>query len=227
MDYRKHYNNLIDRARVRTIDGYIERHHIIPRCMGGTDDESNIVKLTGAEHFVAHQLLVKIYPTNHSLAHALKILMGSNNYNNKQFEWVRKKAVQTSIAFHTGRKRSTETRQRISSALKGKRLGVKFTDEHKQNISKGRKGIVFTDEHRKNISTRVFTKEWCEKLSEANKNRILINHSEKVKAGITEASRKKLSILRKNAPKLICPHCLKEVDVANFKRWHGDNCKVK
>ena len=208
MDYRKHYNNLIDRARVRTIDGYIERHHIIPRCMGGTDDESNIVKLTGAEHFVAHQLLVKIYPTNHSLTHALKILMGSNNYNNKQFEWVRKKAVQTSIAFHTGRKRSLETRQRISSALKGKRLGVKFTDEH-----------------RKNISTRVFTKEWCEKLSEANKNRILINHSERVKAGITEASRKKLSILKKNAPKLTCPHCLKEVDVANFKRWHGDNCK--
>ncbi|AHY25132.1 homing endonuclease [Pectobacterium bacteriophage PM2] len=113
MNYGLHYEKLISRAKSRILKGYKEVHHIIPRCMGGTDEPDNLVALTGAEHYVAHQLLVKMYPGNHSLAHALKILMGSKNYNNKQFEWVRKKAVETSIAFHTGRKRSKETCAKI------------------------------------------------------------------------------------------------------------------
>lgn len=37
------------------------RHHIIPRHMGGTDDLSNIVKLTIEEHVNAHKLLYEKY----------------------------------------------------------------------------------------------------------------------------------------------------------------------
>jgi len=58
MDYEKHYSLLIKKAQKRgTVDGYKEKHHIVPRCMGGTDDKSNIVELTAREHFVAHLLL--------------------------------------------------------------------------------------------------------------------------------------------------------------------------
>lgn len=35
----------------------IHKHHIIPRHMGGTDDESNLIKLTADEHAEAHRLL--------------------------------------------------------------------------------------------------------------------------------------------------------------------------
>ena len=28
-----------------------------------------------------------------------------------------------------------------------------------------------------------------------------------------------------NRPKLKCPHCSKELDPANYKRYHGNNCK--
>jgi hypothetical protein len=57
MNYKMHYERLISRAAGRKVDGYTEKHHITPRCMGGTDDKSNIAILTASEHFVAHQLL--------------------------------------------------------------------------------------------------------------------------------------------------------------------------
>lgn len=62
MNYQKHYELLIERAKSRTLAGYFERHHIIPKCMGGSDEPENIANLAPEEHFVAHQLLVKIYP---------------------------------------------------------------------------------------------------------------------------------------------------------------------
>lgn len=39
---------------------YCESHHILPRSMGGSDDEGNLVNLTPREHYVAHRLLTKI-----------------------------------------------------------------------------------------------------------------------------------------------------------------------
>ena len=36
---------------------YKERHHIIPKCIGGTNDEDNLIDLYAREHFIAHKLL--------------------------------------------------------------------------------------------------------------------------------------------------------------------------
>lgn len=52
MDYQKHYNRLINRARFRLLEGYTEKHHIVPKCMHGTDDANNIVILLPEEHVV-------------------------------------------------------------------------------------------------------------------------------------------------------------------------------
>lgn len=65
MNYQKIYNNLISRAQAREpLSEYKENHHILPRCMGGTDDKENLVYLTGREHFIAHWILTKFndYP---------------------------------------------------------------------------------------------------------------------------------------------------------------------
>lgn len=37
MNYKKYYNLLIERARNRTLDCYVEKHHIIPKCMDGNN----------------------------------------------------------------------------------------------------------------------------------------------------------------------------------------------
>jgi hypothetical protein len=63
MHYQTVYDNLIAKRRKASppIHLYTERHHIVPKSLGGTDDPSNLVVLTGREHWVAHLLLHKIY----------------------------------------------------------------------------------------------------------------------------------------------------------------------
>ena len=49
-------------------DGIIyERHHIIPRCIGGTDDIFNLVDLTPREHYIAHKLLAEEHPNEEKI----------------------------------------------------------------------------------------------------------------------------------------------------------------
>lgn len=93
MDYKKHYSTLIYKGQTRLLEGYSENHHIVPRCMGGTDDPQNLVLLTPEEHYVAHQLLVKIYPNNPGLlTAALAMTMDTHGYRskNKFYGWLRR-----------------------------------------------------------------------------------------------------------------------------------------
>jgi hypothetical protein len=72
MNYSKLYTNLISKSKLREkVDGYTEKHHITPRCLGGGDEGNNIVTLTAREHFIAHCLLSKIYPNNSKIIFAL------------------------------------------------------------------------------------------------------------------------------------------------------------
>lgn len=90
MDYQKIYQQLINRAKARTIVGYTETHHIVPRCMGGTDEQSNLVDLTPEEHYIAHQLLIKMHTTDRRLVYAA-VMMCSNRINNKLYGWIRRR----------------------------------------------------------------------------------------------------------------------------------------
>lgn len=67
MNYQKIYNDLIEkRKEFPYIDGYSEKHHILPRCLGGSDDKDNLVQLSAKEHYIAHLLLCKIYENDKS-----------------------------------------------------------------------------------------------------------------------------------------------------------------
>lgn len=60
--YNNWYNNIIiNRINNPLINKYGERHHIIPKSLGGSDSANNIVKLTPKEHYICHLLLIKIY----------------------------------------------------------------------------------------------------------------------------------------------------------------------
>lgn len=104
MNYQKHYNSLIERAKNRASSkkeaqallGYVEKHHVIPTCMEGTNEKSNLVYLTASEHYVAHQLLVKIYPGNTSLirsAYMMTVDATGGRVNNKRYEWLKKRVA--------------------------------------------------------------------------------------------------------------------------------------
>ena len=96
MNYKLIYEQLVTRGQERPeLEGYKERHHIIPRCMGGDDGEGNLVDLTPEEHFLAHQLLVKVYPGNIKLVRAAMLMsQGGNSQQdrsgNKQYGWLKR-----------------------------------------------------------------------------------------------------------------------------------------
>lgn len=95
MNYNKHYTQLINKAKTRKLLGYKEKHHVIPKCMGGTDSSTNLVILTPEEHYLAHLLLVKMYPDNNSLVYAANNMTVSTNKhkrsNNKRYGWLKRK----------------------------------------------------------------------------------------------------------------------------------------
>lgn len=66
MDYKNIYYKIIKNAKKETENGnrcigYFEKHHILPKSLGGSNDKNNLVKLTAREHFICHWLLVKMY----------------------------------------------------------------------------------------------------------------------------------------------------------------------
>ena len=92
MNYNKIYISIISKAQSRKkLDGYIEKHHIIPRSFGGSDDESNIVELTAREHFLAHFCLWKFSSgiAKYKMARAFSLMRTSpsklqSRYNNSR-----------------------------------------------------------------------------------------------------------------------------------------------
>ena len=58
--YTHWYYLIIERAQSRLISDYTEKHHIIPKSLGGSNNSSNLVSLTAREHFICHMLLTKM-----------------------------------------------------------------------------------------------------------------------------------------------------------------------
>jgi NUMOD3 motif len=146
MDYNLLYERLIMHARLHPPIDYSEEHHIIPRCIGGSDDKCNIVSLTARQHFVAHLILAKIFRGAYGgkLVAAIRLMSGNRRYTSRRYAWVKRLSSETQTItnagnkYNMGKRRSLETRLRISRALKG----LKRSDETKRRIGLSSKGRV-------------------------------------------------------------------------------------
>lgn len=108
MLYDKIYNQLISRAKSRHLDEYTEKHHIIPRCLGGSDDKDNLVALTYREHFLCHKLLCKMHPGNLKLIYAISFMIYSSKtnkrlVNSKDFDYVKRMLAPYMGSWNKGR----------------------------------------------------------------------------------------------------------------------------
>jgi hypothetical protein len=92
MNYQRIYNEIINNAKNRmlnknTLDYYTELHHIVPRCLNGNNIKSNLVLLTGREHYLCHWLLWKSNPNNNSLLLAYhKMVYQKRTYQERNFK---------------------------------------------------------------------------------------------------------------------------------------------
>lgn len=155
MNYRHIYNALMHRSVNRIISEYTERHHIIPKSLGGTDDSSNLAVLTLREHFIAHRLLARIYK-------------GTPHYRAMIF------AARKMATCHNNRLRITS---RVFEQIK-----TASAKEHAALTSQRMKGVPKTADHRRKISEahmgksrEVFSPEWRTKLSIASQQRHIRN----------------------------------------------------
>lgn len=169
MDYQKIYTTLIDRATRRVSEGYVEKHHIVPRCLGGTDAKENIVNLYPEEHYLAHLLLCKVNKGNQKLLYAaMNMTTGSmiNNgkRNNKAYGWLRRQYAESMSGDNNPNRRDPEIQKK--AALK--RVGQKRTEETKVRMSTAQKGRTFSEETKR-------------KMAESAKNRSPISEETRAK----------------------------------------------
>lgn len=167
MNYKKIYDDLVAKALPRGLDksiheGYFEIHHIKPRCLGGGDEDSNLVMFTGREHFIAHMLLWKSYPEDVSLMRAAFLMSNRkiSKINSASYENLRAKFSEVSSELNSGvnnpffgRKHSEETKlkfkNRPSKAGEANpNFGKKWSQERRDAFTEARTGIPWTDARR-------------------------------------------------------------------------------
>lgn len=87
LTYNEFINNILEtRGRFACGDEYHERHHIVPKCMGGTNEEENLIDLFAREHFIAHKLLADENPDNHKLVYAYICMAFVKNDKHQRYE---------------------------------------------------------------------------------------------------------------------------------------------
>ena len=108
------FERLVDKARKRKTPPVYERHHVIPKCMGGSENPDNLVCLTPKEHFLAHKLLVRMYPKNRGVWFALIAMGRLTDFKSRIFSSEREKARQMRRGFEY----SAASREKMSDSAK-------------------------------------------------------------------------------------------------------------
>lgn len=153
MNYLRIHNEIIEKRRTGVItDGYYEKHHIVPKSHGGSNDTSNLVKLTAREHFIAHWLLWRIH-RDAPMAYAFNCMTynkyGKRYSNSRGFTEARKafaKAHSESLkgkeAYNKGKPMSDDQKEKLRQV----KLGVPMDRETKERISATMKGVPKSEE---------------------------------------------------------------------------------
>jgi hypothetical protein len=209
--YSRWYEELITKALNRKLpkDAYKEKHHIVPRSFGGSNDKSNIAVLTAREHYIAHALLWKMNFSGvygHKMAYAFNTFIrqmhvtDDHNYkiNSKIYESFR--IMYSKLLSETqkgeknhffGKKHSDETKRLI-----GEKSKKKLFKRGPENPSWGKK-LNLTEEQRQLRST-IAKKIWedLEFREKILKKRALINQRPDIKAKRRAAADKRIGVKR-------------------------------
>ena len=211
--YKDIYFSIIEKAKHKKIYEYGEKHHIIPKCLGGSNEKSNIVMLTAREHFLCHKLLVKFTESENKCKMSYALWRCAN-----------KGGIKTTLEY-------THIRQAHAKMLALKMTGKtwSWSQEAKDRLKEKRKIEPF-EPHNKGKSR---TQEEKNKISKSKKGKCIgkdnhfygKTHSDEFKLKQSQRAKDRFTGVPKQKSK--CIHCglLFAPNVLN--RFHMDNCKLK
>lgn len=167
MNYNRLHDSIINNARLNPSGGYTEEHHIIPRCMSGSDDPENKIILSARQHFVIHWLLTKIYPDQSGLIYAFHMMFHPTSAGTRKTNWIRsrsrvyarlkeKMVVDIKNRFAADghpRTGTTHTPETIAKIKETKRLRPRvWTDEQRQAVVLQRTGAKQPDTQKRKVA---------------------------------------------------------------------------
>lgn len=148
------YNEFIEKCKNRQLEEgcYVEVHHVVPKCMGGSNDDSNLIKLTGQEHYEAHKLLALENPDVPGLQTAW--------WNMCQCKGIKggRKVVISADEYAEARERHAKRMSELyagsfkGTSAAGWNKGVPTSEEAKKKISEKLKGRIKSEEECRHIS---------------------------------------------------------------------------
>lgn len=145
--YSVWYFNIINKAKTRNwtkknSNIYTEKHHIIPKSFGGSEDRSNLVLLTAKEHYICHLLLIRFTSGNFKskMLFALKCMKNRSNKDMHRYSG-------NSILYENHRIQCIE----LLKSKPGPNLGKQFSSFTKEKMSKARLGIEFSKEQKEKM----------------------------------------------------------------------------
>ena len=224
MNYKRLYDSIIFNAVAIEKSGYTEKHHIVPKSLGGLDNESNLVKLTAREHFICHYLLTKMYGKNSSEWHKMHMAFhmmkcssaGQERYfNSRLYEATRENRSLALSLNQSGENSSQRGTMWINNGSESKKMKkddlipdgwIKgrvnvHSDYSKSKVSLASKGRKHTEASKIKMSSakQNISEETKEKMSAAKKGRKL---SEEHKAKLSAANKGKIGKLHTEETKI-------------------------
>lgn len=229
--YTKWYTTIINRSKIRVLVGPKERHHIIPKSIGGGNEDANMADLTPREHLVCHLLLTKMVTGVHLhkmlyAAHAMiyfrngrtEVKVTSRMYEQLRIQWMNMQSMTRSGPGNHfyNKTHSAETRAQLSM-LASRPKSEKWKLSASLNRT-GENNSFFGKAHSEEQIAKWRTDLRRSHVGEKN-GFYGKQHS--------ESQREKKRQEKLSAVKQTCPHCSKVIDAMNFARWHGEKCKMK
>ena len=154
--YTRWYYSIIQQSKTRSLSGYTEKHHIIPKSLGGDNAKDNLAILTPREHFICHLLLTKMTEGTNKQ----KMIFGlwrmsvptqdRHRITSTQYEKIRNEFCKANSNKHKGKVNSKESLDKRRATML-ERYGtmvtfIKHTDTAKEKVSQANTGRKHTKE---------------------------------------------------------------------------------
>ena len=222
--YTRWYYAIIDSAKSRIITGYVEKHHIIPKSFGGSNSKDNLAILTAREHFLCHWLLTKMVESKRhkwQMLNALGCMLWRQNKGQTQrykvsgriYEKLKKQHNKAKSWAYSGKKnpmygkkQTVASKEKMSVSQKERWATIELSEETREKLRSGRKykgpNLDLRGKNNANYKPGV---------------------RDKMKATFIE----KYGVTHGALIPVTCEHCGKKLGIANYKRHHGNRCKLK